>query len=132
MSHPTPRTDDDILAATDVGVLLRHGLRQEAFRPALFGDGAIAAAVTLDRLGVQPRSVAFVAKTARAGGLAYAAALTEPLPSPQASDVLRDWLESAAQSASGPEAERLGVRWLLTVAEIMGLRVGSRAPERNP
>ncbi|GHI06967.1 hypothetical protein AQI88_34410 [Streptomyces cellostaticus] len=124
---PTTRTDDDLLATTDVAVLLRYGLTQDAFRTALFGDGAIAAAVTLDRLGVAPRSVSYVAKVVRAGGLRYAAELPEPLPSPEASALLRDWLETAAQLADGPEGEARVARWLDTVAEITGLRRGARA-----
>ncbi|MFF9277770.1 hypothetical protein [Streptomyces griseosporeus] len=132
MPPSASRTDDELLAATDVGVLLRYGLAQDAFRPALFGDGAVAAAVTLDRMGVLPRSVAFVAKVARAGGLAYAAALPEPLPSPRASAVLRDWLETAARAATTPDAERHGARWLAAVAEIMGMRVDSRSAGRRP
>ncbi|MEU4151648.1 hypothetical protein [Streptomyces sp. NPDC026659] len=117
-----PRTDDQVLADTDVPALLRYGLTQDALRTALFGDGAVAAAVRLDRLGVVPRAVAFVADIARAGGLRYAADLPEPLPSPAASAQLREWLETAAQVATGPEAEERAVRWLDAVAEIMGMR----------
>ncbi|ANP55677.1 hypothetical protein J2Z21_005681 [Streptomyces griseochromogenes] len=123
---PTTRTDDDLLDATDVPVLLRYGLTHGAFRTALFGDGAIAAAITLDRLGVVPRSLSFVAKIVRSGGLRYAAVLPEPLPSREASALLRDWLETAAQVAEGPEAEGSVARWLETVAEIAGLRRTAR------
>ncbi|WP_256257071.1 hypothetical protein [Streptomyces sp. MUSC 14] len=79
------RTDDE-LARLDMGVLLRYGLTAPPGprRTALFGDGAAGAAVLLDRLGTQPRSVAFLADTVRAGGLAYAAGLPEPLPHPEA------------------------------------------------
>lgn len=124
---PATRTDDELLAATDVAVLLRYGLTHDAFRTALFGDGAIAAAVTLDRLGVVPRSLSFVAKIVRAGGLRYAVELPEPLPSREASELLRDWLETAAQVAEGPEAEGRVARWLDTVAEIAGLRRAARS-----
>ncbi|SOD85827.1 hypothetical protein [Streptomyces sp. Ag109_G2-15] len=120
------RTDDEILATVDVAVLLRYGLTQDAFRTVLFGDGAIAAAVTLDRLGVVPRSVAYVAEIVRAGGLSYAAELPEPLPSREASELLRDWLETAAQLADTPEGEARTARWLDTVAEILGLRRDAR------
>ncbi|MGP4084698.1 hypothetical protein [Streptomyces sp. KR55] len=127
MPHtPATRTDDEILAATDVPVLLRYGLTQDAFRTALFGDGAIAAAVTLDRLGVVPRSVAYVAEIVRSGGLAYAAQLPEPLPSRAASAHLRDWLETAGQAVTTPEGEVRAARWLDAVAELIGLRRGAR------
>ena len=122
-----PRTDDEVLAATDVAVLLRYGLTRDAFRTALFGDGAVAAAVTLDRLGVVARSVAYVAEIVRAGGLRRAAELTEPLPSREASVLLLDWLETAAQVADTPEGEAHTARWLDTVAEITRLRRGTRA-----
>ncbi|MBN0044951.1 hypothetical protein JS756_12695 [Streptomyces actuosus] len=127
-----PRTDDDVVAATDVTELLRHGLGRKAFRTALFGDGAVAAAVTLDRMGVVPRSVAYVAEVAKAGGLAYAAGLPEPLPSPDAAAVLRDWLETAARAAGTPQDEEHAVRWLDAVAELMGLRSDSRRHRDTP
>ncbi|MEU0008966.1 hypothetical protein ABZ079_33065 [Streptomyces sp. NPDC006314] len=127
---PESRTDDEVLADTDVAVLLRYGLTQDAFRTALFGDGAVAAAVTLDRLGVLPRSVVFVAEIVRSGGLAYAAGLPESLPSPEPAAVLRDWLSGAAQTATTPEAESRAARWLEAVAEIIALRRATR--ENHP
>jgi hypothetical protein len=123
---PESRSDDEVLAGTDVTLLLRYGLTEEAFRTALFGDGAIAAAVTLDRLGVLPRSLVFVAEIVRSGGLAYAAGLPEPLPSPEPAAVLRDWLSGAAQTATTPEAETRVARWLEAVAEIVALRRSAR------
>ncbi|MER5210177.1 hypothetical protein ABT063_06220 [Streptomyces sp. NPDC002838] len=95
--HPS-HTDDE-LAEFDVTVLLRYGLTAAPGprRTALFGDGAAAAAVILDRLGTQPRSVAFLAEVVRAGGVAYAVELPEPLPRPEAAAVVRDWLEAATQ-----------------------------------
>ncbi|MFI9255606.1 hypothetical protein [Streptomyces sp. NPDC053069] len=123
---PDSRTDDEVLAATDVALLLRYGLTQEAFRTALFGDGAIAAAVTLDRLGVLPRSLVFVAAIVRSGGLAYAAALPEPLPSAEPAGLLREWLTGAAQTATTPQAEERSARWLEAVAEIIALRRTAR------
>ncbi|MFJ3990495.1 hypothetical protein ACIPWY_17845 [Streptomyces sp. NPDC090032] len=128
----SPRTDDEVLAATDVPTLLRHGLARETFRTALFGDGAIAAAVTLDRLDVLPRSVTYVAKIVRAGGLAYAAALPEPLPSREASACLLDWLETAAQAAEAPDDETRAARWLETVAEIVAMRRAGRGATAGP
>lgn len=124
---PPTRTDDELLAATDIPVLLRYGLTQDAFRTALFGDGAVAAAVTLDRLGVVPRSLHFVAEIVRSGGLAYAAELSEPLPSPEASALLRDWLETAAQATPGQDGDARTARWLDTVTELIGLRQDARA-----
>ncbi|MBO1334660.1 hypothetical protein [Streptomyces sp. VRA16 Mangrove soil] len=123
---PTSRTDDQLVADTDIAALLRYGLTRPGFRTALFGDGAVAAAVTLDRLGVVPRSVAYLGKVVRAGGVRYAAELAEPLPSPEASAVLRGWLEEAAPTAGTQEAETAAARWLTTVAELMGARRAAR------
>ncbi|MFI7408066.1 hypothetical protein ACIBU0_05235 [Streptomyces sp. NPDC049627] len=127
---PTTRTDDELIAATDVGGLLRYGLSRDAFRTALFGDGAVAAAVTLDRLGVLPRSVAFLADTVRAGGVRYVAELPEPLPSAEASEVLRGWLRTAADVAAAPDAEDRAARWLAGVAELIGARRDARGSRR--
>ncbi|MFI9806416.1 hypothetical protein ACIHEJ_19030 [Streptomyces sp. NPDC052301] len=132
---PDSRTDDEVLADTDVAVLLRYGLTQDAFRTALFGDGAVAAAVTLDRLGVLPRSLVFVAEIVRSGGLAYAAELPEPLPSPEPAAILRDWLTGAAQTTTTPEAETRAARWLAAVAEIIAMRRTTRLrqdPQERP
>jgi hypothetical protein len=126
------RTDDEVLAATDIDALLRYGLSSDTLRTALFGDGAIAAAVTLDRLGVLPRSVTYVAEIVRAGGPGYAAGLAEPLPSAAASACLRDWLEAAAQVAGTPDDEARAARWLDTVAGLIDLRRGSRAATAGP
>jgi hypothetical protein len=119
---PESRTDDEVLAATDVTMLLRYGLTQDAFGTAVFGYGAITAAVTLDRLGVLPRSLTFVAEVVRAGGLVYAAELPEPLPSPEPAAILPDWLAGAVQTATTSEAETRAARWLDAVAEIIALR----------
>ncbi|GAA3980097.1 hypothetical protein [Streptomyces plumbiresistens] len=131
--HPS-HTDDE-LAEFDVTVLLRYGLTAAPGprRTALFGDGAAAAAVILDRLGTQPRSVAFLAEVVRAGGLAYTAELPEPLPRPEAAAVVRDWLEAATQPvpqqamAGGAPADEAAARWLGAVATIIELKQLTRA-----
>ncbi|KOU77631.1 hypothetical protein ADK57_01840 [Streptomyces sp. MMG1533] len=124
-----PSYTDDELAEFDVNVLLRYGLTAAPGhrRTALFGDGAAAAAVILDRLGTQPRSVAFLAEVVRAGGVAYAAELPEPLPRPEAAAVVRDWLEAATQLAGGAPADEAAARWLGAVATIIELKYLTRA-----
>ncbi|WP_369170443.1 hypothetical protein AB5J49_22645 [Streptomyces sp. R28] len=94
------------------------------------GEGAVAAAVTLDRLGALPRSVAFLADTVRAGGMRYVAELPEPLPSADASQVLRGWLRTAADVAAAPDAEDRAARWLEAVAELIGVRRDARGPHQ--
>lgn len=69
--------------------------------PTLFGDGDgdgdAAAAVILDCLGTEPRSVAFLADIVRADGLAHTTELPEALPRPEAADVVRDWLQAGTE-----------------------------------
>ncbi|MEV6115111.1 hypothetical protein AB0L59_21970 [Streptomyces sp. NPDC052109] len=126
--QPPDRTDDE-LARLDISVLLRYGLTAPPGprRTALFGDGVAGAAVLLDRLGTQPRSVAFLADTVRAGGLAYAAGLAEPLPRPEATAVVRDWLAAATELAAGVAADDTAARWLRAVATVIEVRQLTRA-----
>lgn len=113
------KTDDE-LAALDVPTLLRAGLTGERHRE-LFGDGAVAAAIRLDRAGVLPRSVSFLAEIVRSGGSRYAAELPEPLPQPAQTSVIRPWLDAA----SGSDGEQLA-RWLEAVAAVLALRANAR------
>ncbi|MGW2730120.1 hypothetical protein [Streptomyces sp. NPDC001494] len=126
--HPPDRTDDE-LARLDITVLLRYGLTAEAGarRTALFGDGAAAAAVVLDRLGTEPRSVAFLADTVRAGGLARAVELPEPLPRRAAADLVREWLRAGAELMGGIAADDTAATWLRAVATVIELRQLTRA-----
>ncbi|MFF1407063.1 hypothetical protein [Streptomyces sp. NPDC058294] len=126
--YPPDRTDDE-LARLDITVLLRYGLTAEpgARRTALFGDGAAAAAVILDRLGTEPRSVAFLADTVRAGGLTRAAELPEPLPRREAAAVVREWLRAGTELAGGITADDTAATWLHAVATIIELKRLTRA-----
>ncbi|MER6228149.1 hypothetical protein ACFWXI_00215 [[Kitasatospora] papulosa] len=113
----------------DITVLLRHGLTAEpgARRTALFGDGAAAAAVVLDRLGAEPHSVAFLADTVRAGGLARAAELPEPLPDRDAAVLVREWLLAGTELAGGIAADDTAATWLRAVATVIELKQLTRA-----
>ncbi len=126
--HPPNRTDDE-LARLDITGLLRDGLTAEPGprRTALFGDGAAAAAVLLDRLGTEPRSVAFLADTVRAGGLARAADLPEPLPRRPAADLVRQWLRAATDLGGGITTDDTTATWLHAVATIIELKQRARA-----
>ncbi|MFD0007973.1 hypothetical protein ACFVJ4_36985 [Streptomyces sp. NPDC127178] len=93
-----PSKTDEESAQADVAMLLSYGIGAPGpRRSALFGDGAVGAAVTLDRLGVQPRWVAFLSRTVRSAGTGYTARLPELLPEPAASDLMRGWLEAIAE-----------------------------------
>ncbi|MFF2542790.1 hypothetical protein ACFVUY_09505 [Kitasatospora sp. NPDC058063] len=117
-----PRTDDE-LRQLDVSAMLRYGLAFAGpHRAALFGEGAVAAALAADRLGVLPRSLAFLAEVVRSGGARYAADLPEPLPGTEPARLARDWLGSAATTVTTVDGDQLLARWLEAVAEILGLR----------
>ena len=124
---PPGRTDDD-LAQSDIPAMLRYGLSFTGpHRTALFGDGAVGAAILLDRHGIQPRAVAFLAKVVRSGGVRYAAELPEPVPGEEAASMVRAWLESASTAADGIDGDEETARWLEAVAELLGLREVHRA-----
>jgi hypothetical protein len=128
---PAGRTDRE-LGELDVPALLRAGLGAGGpAHAALFGDGAIAAAIAADRLGAQPGSLAFLAEVVRRGGSAYAAQLPEPLPGAERAALARDWLDAA--SSAGPASPDQDVdlelaRWLDAVAVILGVRQHSAPP----
>lgn len=126
---PPPDRTDDELATLDITVLLRYGLTAGPGprRTALMGDGAAAAAVILDRLGTEPRSVAFLADTVRAGGLARAMELPEPLPRREAADLVREWLRAGAELVGGIAADDTAATWLRAVATIIELKQLTRA-----
>lgn len=132
---PAGRTDRE-LGELDVPALLRAGLGAGGpAHAALFGDGAIAAAIAADRLGAQPGSLAFLAEVVRRGGSAYAAQLPEPLPGAERAALARDWLDAAgaAGAAGGPASPDQDVdlelaRWLDAVAVILGVRQHSAPP----
>lgn len=125
---PPPGRTDDELAQSDIPAMLRYGLSFAGpHRTALFGDGAVGAAVLLDRQDVQPRAAAFLAKVVRSGGVRYAAGLPEPVPGEAASAMVRSWLESAADVASGPDGDETAARWLEAVAEVLAMRRTARS-----
>ncbi|MFE3886071.1 hypothetical protein ACFXPQ_24720 [Streptomyces lydicus] len=133
--HPTPppgKTDGE-LATLDVTALLRYGIGfGGSHRTALFGDGAVGAAVVLDRQGVLPRAVAFLAGVVRSGGTGYAAALPEPVPGGAAAALVRGWLESAASVVRTVDGDQEVARWLESVAALMALRLTYRNRTAGP
>jgi hypothetical protein len=118
---------DSELAQLDVPSLLHDGL--SARRGELFGDGAVAAAILLDRAAVIPRSLTFLAEIVRSGGTKYAANLTEPLPAPEQTEVIRPWLDSAASVASKVDDDYAFEDWLKAVATILAARRATRGDD---
>ncbi|GAA1528958.1 hypothetical protein GCM10009730_42720 [Streptomyces albidochromogenes] len=123
MSAANAVKTDDELARLDFATLLRFGLGERSrMRTALFGDGAVGAAVVLGRAGVYPRAVAFLAEIVRSGGAAYAARLEEPVPGDDAGSTVRAWLEAGASVRRTGDDDDMLARWLSAVAEIMAVR----------
>ncbi|MEU1625674.1 hypothetical protein ABZ746_10170 [Streptomyces sp. NPDC020096] len=115
-------TEEELLTL-DVPVLLRYGLAPgSAHRTALFGDGAVGAALAAERLGVVPRSVAYLAAVVRRGGVRFAAGLPEPLPGQDRAALAREWLDTATAVTTGVEGDETVARWLEAVATVLALR----------
>lgn len=125
MTHQN-MTDEELLAL-DVPLMIRYGLMfGGAHRIALFGDGAIAAALGAERLGVLPRSVAYLGEVVRRGGTRMASELPEPLPGVEAGALARDWLGAAVSVVKGVAEDETVARWLEAVAAVLELRVRAR------
>jgi len=113
------RTDLD-LAGVDVPAALRDGLGTTgAAHRHLFGDAAIAAALSADRLSVHPAALTFLAEIVRRGGVRYAAGIEESLPTEEQSALARSWLAAVHDLPSVDEA---CAAWLEAVAKILDVR----------
>jgi len=118
-SHQT--INDGDLADLDIPALLREGLPHD---PRVFAEGAIAAAILLDRHEIPPRSVTFLAEICRRGGVDYAAKLPEPLPTPESAELAKAWLQAATevQWRDNFEGGNTMARWLDAVALLLNAR----------
>jgi hypothetical protein len=129
---------DEELTRLDLPALLERALADKPggqTRRALSAEGAVAAAIVLGRLGVLPRSVAFLAAVVRAGGVAFAADQAEPLPTAEAAQLVLGWLHAALRGmrsavearrpAAGGDDEAVA-RWLEAVALLITLRQNAR------
>ncbi|MBO8185651.1 hypothetical protein [Streptomyces spirodelae] len=129
------RTTDAELRALDIPLLLRYGLTLGGpHRTALFGDGAVAAALTAEELGVLPRALAFLAEVVRRDGLRAAVGLPEPLPGAEAARTAKEWLATASSvlEPTDLDAEEQFARWLDSAATILALRQTSTATPPAP
>jgi hypothetical protein len=116
MSRPGLRTDDDLLAV-DVAEAIAAALRTADPARQLLISAAAPAAARAARAGVRPRSLRFLAEIVRRGGIEYAAGLSEPMPVPEQSVVVRSWL----LVAHGDDQVFAG--WLDAVAAIIEARL---------
>jgi hypothetical protein len=112
------RTTDDHLLELDVQAAIVAGTWS--------GAPVVAAAIRADRLEVLPRSLTFLAEVVRRGGIAVAAGLPEPLPTPDQSELVRTWLAAAGdlleRPAAGAWTDERFARWLDAVAAVLHAR----------
>jgi len=83
------------------------------------GESAVSAARKAAQLHVEPASLFFLAEIVRSGGVAYAAALAEPLPGQDRSELARAWLRAAEETASTVDDDDDLARWLQAVGTIV-------------
>ncbi|MFF4024031.1 MULTISPECIES: hypothetical protein [Nocardia] len=116
---------DAQLAAFDIPGMLAAGLSgdNDVARRDLFGIGAVGAAVSLDHVGTLPKSVAYLADFVQAGGTHRALELAEPLPAPEQTALIKQWLVAAAGVGRSVETDDLVARWLRAVATVLAVRV---------
>jgi hypothetical protein len=131
-------TTDAELAGLDVAAAIGRGIAADgAARQAMFTDAAIAAALQAEELEVGPYPVAILGRVVRAGGVAAALRLPEPLIGAEPTALARRWLEAAAGGGAGGDAEADLVfsRWLEMVATLLAARRAARpaaAAEAGP
>jgi len=133
-------TTDAELAGLDVAAAIGRGIAASGqARQVMFADAAIAAAIESEALGVGPYPVAILARVVRAGGIAEALRLPEPLIGAEPTALARRWLDAAlaADAAPGadaalaadatPEADLVFSRWLEMVATLLAVRRSARS-----
>ena len=138
-------TTDAELAGLDVVAAIGRGIPADGqARQIMFTDAAIAAAIEAEELGIGPYPVAVLARVVRAGGVAEALRLPEPLIGAEPTALARRWLEAAvaaadntkaalaaadkaeAAVAAGDKADLVFSRWLEMVATLVAVRQSAR------
>jgi hypothetical protein len=121
MTRAGLRTDDELLTI-DVAETVAAALRTADPARQLLIDAATPAAVQAAQVGGQPTSVRFLAEVVRRGGIAFAAGLPEPMPTPAQTEVVHSWLLVAHGD------DRVFAGWLDAVATIMEGRLNRPRP----
>ncbi|MFI7190630.1 hypothetical protein ACIBQ0_12925 [Nocardia nova] len=124
----TGSLSDGELATFDIDAMLRAGLAgdNDVARRNLFSNGAVGAAVNLDRAQTIPRSLTYLAEVVHAGGISHALELPEPLPTTPQTEITRSWLTAAASIGHSVETDDLFARWLRAVTTILAIRIDDR------
>src|ERR1700728_743506 len=123
-------TTDAERAGLDVVADIGRGIPADGqARQMMFTDAAIAAAIEAEELGVGPYPVALLARVVRAGGVAEALRLPEPLIGAEPTALARRWLEPAL--AAGDKTDLVFSRWLEMVATLLAVRQSSRSAEEG-
>ena len=121
-------TSDAELAGLDVVAAIGRGIAADGqARQAMFTDAAIAASIEAEELGVGPYPVAILARVVRAGGVAEALRLPEPLIGAEPTALARRWLEAALAAAGTTETDLVFSRWLEMVATLLAVRRSARS-----
>jgi hypothetical protein len=125
----TVRPDAE-LAGFDVAAAISRGITAaDGPRRAMFSDAAIAACNEAAALEVGPYPVAILGRVVRAGGVAAALRLPEPLIGAAPTALARRWLEAALAAGGTIEADLVFSRWLEMVATLLAVRQSARSAD---
>jgi len=118
---------DAELAGLDVAAAISRGIGAAGeVRRVMFTDAAIAAAIEAEALGIGSYPVAILARFVRAGGVAGALRLPEPLIGAEPTALARRWLGAALAARGAMEADLVFSRWLGMVATLLAMRRSAR------
>jgi hypothetical protein len=123
----TVRPDAEF-ACLDVAAAISRGIAAPGqARQAMLADAAIGAAIMAEEAGVGPYPVAILARVVRAGGIAEALRLPEPLIGAGPTALARRWLEAALAAGDEADADLVFSRWLEMVATLLAVRRSARS-----
>ncbi|MFJ7248184.1 hypothetical protein ACIQWA_26620 [Kitasatospora sp. NPDC098652] len=115
--------DTELMTGYDVEAALTRGLLIDGTpRRVLFSEAAIAASYQAERLGIGPHPLYFLAQYVRAGGIAAALDLSEPVIGREPGELVRGWLRAAAAGGADLRRDVLFARWLAEVALLITMR----------
>lgn len=99
-------------------------------RRTMFSEAAIAASWQVERLGIGPYPLRFLARHVRAAGCAGALNLPEPLIGAEATQLVRVWLTAASAADEGLAGDDQFAQWLDMVAALIAIRRKTRGQDR--